>query len=457
MAAAVLTSADLEKLTRGSGSSAPSVSLKTDDLHWDLGSLMGVDSHPVDAEALARDGEAYFMRRATANTQLLIKHIFELPTEDTPIGPVVRAPASNSPPHAHRADPPPPQALIPVATTRLPRSKHVPRPKPLTRWQKFALSKGITKKKKDKMAFDEGAQEWAPRYGYGRKDDATKTYGYELKAGDDPNVDHLERLDLEKQQRVVKNTLNHISNVDKASRGSAVRKGAAADAAASRAITAGSVPELGRTGAAAKKDARRAGKAATKAAARAASKAPGGETKGLSQRVTDEGKRTAIPTGIAPVRILEGKVDGLIGQGKGPRMNAREDAGTKTARLAMASVSTASLGRFDPASRVKGAQEPERPKDPRKLKRLPNEVAPKDEARRHADILRRVLGGSGEGEGATEGALHPASSSKKRRHEDSEGSFKRDGKRDGKKPHKRGGPKGPVAGRQGPAKKLRKN
>lgn len=44
------------------------------------------------------------------------------------------------------------------------------------------------------------------------------------------------------------------------------------------------------------------------------------------------------------------------------------------------------------------AGEPARPKDPRRTKRLPNEMGHASERARDSDMLRRVLGGSGEGE-----------------------------------------------------------
>lgn len=53
-----------------------------------------------------------------------------------------------------------------MPTTLLPRAKPVPKPKPLTKWQEFAKSKGITKKKKDKLQWDEQLQKWVPLYGY---------------------------------------------------------------------------------------------------------------------------------------------------------------------------------------------------------------------------------------------------------------------------------------------------
>lgn len=46
-------------------------------------------------------------------------------------------------------------AVLPPPTTNLPRSRKVPGPKAMTKWEKFAKEKGIQKKKKDKKVFDE--------------------------------------------------------------------------------------------------------------------------------------------------------------------------------------------------------------------------------------------------------------------------------------------------------------
>lgn len=68
---------------------AKSVAYKHDDLHYDLGMLRADDTHPVDAPALAADKEGYLQRLTQENTQLLVKHIFEQPIEQTQLGPVV--------------------------------------------------------------------------------------------------------------------------------------------------------------------------------------------------------------------------------------------------------------------------------------------------------------------------------------------------------------------------------
>lgn len=68
------------------------------------------------------------------NTQLLINEIWQLPTERVDECIV---------------------AKLPAPTTVLPRLRKVPGPKPMTKWEKFAQEKGITKKKKDKKVYDE--------------------------------------------------------------------------------------------------------------------------------------------------------------------------------------------------------------------------------------------------------------------------------------------------------------
>ena len=40
-------------------------------------------------------------------------------------------------------------------TFTLPREKPLPKPKPLTKWQKYAQEKGITKTKKSKLTWDQ--------------------------------------------------------------------------------------------------------------------------------------------------------------------------------------------------------------------------------------------------------------------------------------------------------------
>ena len=133
--------------------SLPATNYKIDDLQYDLGLLAAFDPQPVDAAQLERDPEAYLHRLTTERAQLLIKHIFELPVEMDEAGPV---------------------ALLPPRTTKLPASAPPPKPKPLTRWQKFALEKGITKTKRSQKVWDETAGDWKARHGYNVSGESTE-------------------------------------------------------------------------------------------------------------------------------------------------------------------------------------------------------------------------------------------------------------------------------------------
>lgn len=126
---------------------------------------------------------------------------------------------------------------------------------------------------------------------------------------------------------------------------------------------------------------------------------------------------------------------------KGSRAAPSEAKVVKAAKLKMAQLSTASMGRVraaglglahllsrgvprwppEDASQAVGVRartvpasrppqfdralsgEPALPKDPRRIKRMPNEAGHAVERARDTDILRRVLGGSGEGEAKRSG------------------------------------------------------
>jgi Ribosome biogenesis regulatory protein (RRS1) len=87
---------------------------------------------------------------ATRLTQSLITRMFSLPSTPIPDGKLVE---------------------LPEPTMRLPRAKPLPKPKPLTKWEKFAKEKGIVKKKRSKLVFDEATQDWKRRHGYGKAND----------------------------------------------------------------------------------------------------------------------------------------------------------------------------------------------------------------------------------------------------------------------------------------------
>jgi regulator of ribosome biosynthesis len=81
----------------------------------------------------------------------VLYRIWECPIEPTEFGPAAKLPSE-----------------FDKEATKLPRAKRIPEPKPETRWEKFAKEKGIKKKKRERMVYDENTDQFAPRYGYKR-------------------------------------------------------------------------------------------------------------------------------------------------------------------------------------------------------------------------------------------------------------------------------------------------
>lgn len=161
--------------------SAPATASKEDNLEYDVGNLMAYDPAPIaiagshtmhSTTTNVYESEMIHCRVASLlttdllfvvcvsvelesrlaslgrdNAQLLFNKIFELPTETLPhdMGKL---------------------ALLPKGTTALPREKPIPKPAAPTKWEAFAKLKGIEKKKRGRMVYDEAAGVYAPRFGY---------------------------------------------------------------------------------------------------------------------------------------------------------------------------------------------------------------------------------------------------------------------------------------------------
>jgi regulator of ribosome biosynthesis len=58
---------------------------------------------------------------------------------------------------------------LPKPVTVLPRARPIPKPKALTKWEKYRMEKGINaKEKRSRMVYSEIANDWVPRWGKGR-------------------------------------------------------------------------------------------------------------------------------------------------------------------------------------------------------------------------------------------------------------------------------------------------
>jgi regulator of ribosome biosynthesis len=91
-------------------------------LELDVGNLCAFDPSPLNPEDFTPlNRSAKCLEVATAMTQALVTQLFGLPGEAVQGGRL---------------------AELPAPTTALPREKPIPKPKPLTKWQKFAQVRG---------------------------------------------------------------------------------------------------------------------------------------------------------------------------------------------------------------------------------------------------------------------------------------------------------------------------
>ncbi|KAI9292016.1 RRS1-domain-containing protein [Neoconidiobolus thromboides FSU 785] len=168
-------------------------------LNYDLGLLCATDINTMDNtkfKKLDDNLDDYLKRYCRDGIQLLLNQVFSLPVVASEDGYMVTLPKPN---------------------TSLPREKPIPKPKPLTRWEKFAKAKNITNKKRERMVYDEESGEYKPRYGYKGINQVAKDWLMEVPDGEDPNVDLYAKEREDKKSRVEKNLKRQMRNVREAS------------------------------------------------------------------------------------------------------------------------------------------------------------------------------------------------------------------------------------------------
>ncbi|XP_028288923.1 ribosome biogenesis regulatory protein homolog [Parambassis ranga] len=170
--------------------------LKELELDFDIGNLLACDKNRIESRDFREQKKEDFLRSlARDNTQLLINEIWKQPTERVEEAIV---------------------AKLPEPTIPLPREKPPPKPRPPTRWEQFAKLKGIQKKKKTNLVWDETAKEWRRRWGYKRANDNTKDWMAEVPETADPNEDQFAKRIKAKKERVAKNEFNRLKNIARA-------------------------------------------------------------------------------------------------------------------------------------------------------------------------------------------------------------------------------------------------
>ena len=178
---------------------------------FDLGNLATFNPNPLDNLKLQEKGtrEEHLREVTRDSTQLLINQILSLPVSTT----------SDSLGSSGSQTSTLTLIKLPEPTTRLPREKPLPKPKPPTKWELFAAKKGIKPKSKEgKMVFDEETGEWVPKWGYkGRNKKIDDQWLVELKdkpseeqdgPGDPRKLSRAERKKL-----VKKNTIQQARNL----------------------------------------------------------------------------------------------------------------------------------------------------------------------------------------------------------------------------------------------------
>ncbi|CAH2058859.1 unnamed protein product [Thlaspi arvense] len=169
----------------------------------DVGNLLAFNpNHRFPSAPSSRDELVQeCITEGTKLVQAIADALFNFPSTETIDGPFVQ---------------------LPPPTTKLPREKHLPRPKPPTKWEEFALKKGIQKRKKDKIVYDEQTDQFKRRHGYDRVKDDNDIPIIEAKETDEPGEDPFaKRLD-EKKKRVGKQEKNRLENLKTAAKAGAL-------------------------------------------------------------------------------------------------------------------------------------------------------------------------------------------------------------------------------------------
>ncbi|OMO61412.1 Ribosomal biogenesis regulatory protein [Corchorus capsularis] len=165
----------------------------------DLGHLLAFNpfhnfpSLPTSRDELVKE----CLEEGTKLVQAVADSLFNLPSTEDVDGPLVK---------------------LPPPTTKLPREKHLPKPKPPTKWEEFAKKKGIKNRKKDKVVWDEQTGTWKRRFGYDRVNDDKDVPIIDAKMTDEPGEDPFAKRKDDKKKRVEKQEKNRLQNLKQAAK-----------------------------------------------------------------------------------------------------------------------------------------------------------------------------------------------------------------------------------------------
>ncbi|KAG7022063.1 Ribosome biogenesis regulatory protein-like protein, partial [Cucurbita argyrosperma subsp. argyrosperma] len=165
----------------------------------DLGNLMAFNPHHQypSLSSSREDLVSECLQKGAELAQFIANDLFNLPSTEDRDGPLVR---------------------LPPPSTRLPREKPLPKPKPPTKWELFAKKRGIKNRKKDKIVYDDQTGSWKRRHGYDRANDEENIPIIEAKMTDEPGVDPFAARRANKKNRVEKQERNQLQNLKQAAK-----------------------------------------------------------------------------------------------------------------------------------------------------------------------------------------------------------------------------------------------
>ncbi len=127
------------------------------NITFDLGHFLVNDAQTFNKDAIT---EAEIKQRTITNLELFYKELFKLSGKQ-----------AGEDSENRDFDKPKDCVKLPDPVLKLPRAKPIPKPKPLTKWEKYRVEKGLPpRQKRSRMVFSELAQDWVPRWGKGRYD-----------------------------------------------------------------------------------------------------------------------------------------------------------------------------------------------------------------------------------------------------------------------------------------------
>ncbi|KAF8969338.1 RRS1-domain-containing protein [Flammula alnicola] len=169
---------------------------KETPLDVDPALLLVTDLNPIEEESYNENLEEHLQSLARDGVQALIASLFSLPTKSSPDGPL---------------------AILPPPVYQLPRAKPLPKPKPQTKWEKFAAAKGIQHKVRDKKIWDEEKQDWVNRWGRnGKNREVEEQWIHEVPLNADIDYDPRKVARDERKGRIAKNEKKHEQNLARA-------------------------------------------------------------------------------------------------------------------------------------------------------------------------------------------------------------------------------------------------